>query len=68
MNGQPDSALRQCERQVEARSAGRGRFEAAVGQAYIAWSLVDGCIRSGGPAEAGPAIAEAEDDQVATLG
>ena len=69
MNGQPDSALRQCERQVRhAQRAGAG-FEAAVGQAYIAWSLVDGCIPvRQGLRRLAQLIAEAEDDQVATLG
>jgi hypothetical protein len=69
MNGQPDSALRQCERQVRhARRAGAG-FEAAVGQTYIAWSLVDGCtpVRRG-LRRLATLIAEAEDDQVARLG
>jgi tetratricopeptide (TPR) repeat protein len=43
MNGEPDGALRQCEQQVRhARRIGAG-FEVAVGQTYIAWSLVDGC-------------------------
>jgi DNA-binding SARP family transcriptional activator len=43
MNGQPDGALAQCEHQVRhARRIDAG-FEVAVGQTYIAWSLVDGC-------------------------
>jgi DNA-binding SARP family transcriptional activator len=69
MKGQPDSALRQCERQVRhARQAGAG-FEAAVGQTYLAWSLVDGCtpVRQGLRRLTG-LIAEAGDDPVARLG
>jgi DNA-binding SARP family transcriptional activator len=43
MNGQPDAALEQCEHQVRHAQRVAAGFEAAVGQTYIAWSLVDGC-------------------------
>jgi DNA-binding SARP family transcriptional activator len=69
MNGRPDDAMEQCEQQVRhARRIGAG-FEVAVGQAYIAWSLVDGCtpVRQGLGRLAG-LTAEAEGDRVAWLG
>lgn len=69
MNGRPDDAMEQCEQQVRhARRIGAG-FEMAVGQTYIAWSLVDGCtpVRQGLDRLAALA-AETEGDRVARLG
>jgi hypothetical protein len=43
MNGEPDSAGEHCEQQVRHAKRIAAGFEVAAGQAYIAWSLVDGC-------------------------
>jgi DNA-binding SARP family transcriptional activator len=69
MNGRPDDAMEQCEQQVRHARRVEAGFEVAVGQTYIAWSLVDGCtpVRQGLDRLAGLA-ADAEGDRVAWLG
>ena len=69
MNGRPDDAMAQCEQQVRHARRVEASFEVAVGQTYIAWSLVDGCtpVRQGLARLAGLAAAAAG-DRVARLG
>ena len=69
MNGEPDSALEHCEQQVHHAARIAAGFEVAAGQAYIAWSLVDGCT----PVPQGlrrltELTADAAGDRVARLG
>jgi hypothetical protein len=69
MNGEPDSAREHCEQQVRHAKRIAAGFEVAAGQAYIAWSLVDGCT----PVQQGlrrlaELTAEAASDRVARLG
>ena len=69
MNGEPDSAGEHCEQQVRHAMRIAAGFEVAAGQAYIAWSLVDGCT----PVQQGlrrltELTAEAAGDRVARLG
>jgi DNA-binding SARP family transcriptional activator len=69
MNGEPDSAGEHCEQQVRHAKRIAAGFEVAAGQAYIAWSLVDGCT----PVQQGlrrltELTAEAAGDRVARLG
>jgi DNA-binding SARP family transcriptional activator len=69
MNGEPDSAKEHCEQQVRHAKRIAAGFEVAAGQAYIAWSLVDGCT----PVQQGlrrltELTAEAAGDRVARLG
>ena len=69
MNGAPDSAREHCEQQVRHAQRIAAGFEVAAGQAYIAWSLVDGRT----PVPQGlrrltELTAEAAGDRVARLG
>ncbi len=69
MNGEPDSAVEHCEQQVRHATRIAAGFEVAAGQAYIAWSLVDGCT----PVQQGlrrltELTADAAGDRVARLG
>ena len=69
MNGEPDSAREHCEQQVRHATRIAAGYEVAAGQAYIAWSLVDG----GTPVQKGlrrltELTAQAAGDRVARLG
>ena len=69
MTGEPDSAVEHCEQQVRHAKRIAAGFEVAAGQAYIAWSLVDGIT----PVPQGlrrltELRAEASGDRVARLG
>jgi DNA-binding SARP family transcriptional activator len=69
MNGEPDRAGEHCEQQVRHAKRIAAGFEVAAGQAYIAWSLVDGRT----PVQQGlrrltELTAEAAGDRVARLG
>ena len=69
MHGEPDRAGEHCVQQVRHAKRIDAGFEAAAGQVYIAWSLVDGCT----PVQQGlrrlaALMAEAAGDRVARLG